>query len=661
MRSDFGYFEEQQLGRTYDAKLLRRIYPLVHHYRGWLIGSIFLVVFITLLELSLPYLIKVAIDDHIIPTNRMTPDETTSTGDPLQRAITVDLTEEDITAIVEKYPNLFSVSDRSASIDWSDLKQLEKNEVIRLRRSDVVGLGMITLVYLAIILVGFALNFGQKIIMEYTGHRIMHDLRMSLYTHIQTLSVEFFSRNPVGRLVTRVTNDVQNMHELFTSVIAFFFKDLFLLVGIAVVLLWLNWKLALATFAILPLIVYASVVFSIKARKVFRIQRIKIAEINTRFSETIAGMSVIQLFGHEPGNYRQFKQLNHDNYLAGMRQIRIMAVFMPVIEIIGILSIAIIIFYGGGRVITGSMSLGALVAFISYMKMFFRPIRDLAEKYNLLQNAMASAERIFLILDSQANLPIIQTASHVRPKGISTIQRIDFENVSFGYLAGETVLKNITFHVNAGEKLAIVGPTGSGKTTLINLLIRFYDPATGKISINHRDLKTIDPSEYRNKMALVTQDPFLFSESIRDNIFRQQRPMSDSEIRSTLEISNCHMLTDRLPHGPDTMLSEGGASISSGERQLISIARAFAQHPQVILFDEATSYIDSQTELQIQEAMEKLMQDRTAIIIAHRLSTVRNADHILVLNRGRIVERGSHMELMDRNGFYYRLYQMQSS
>ena len=661
MRSDFGYFEEQQLGKPYDAKLLRRIYPLVRRYRGWLIGSIVLVVLITLLELSLPYLIKVAIDDHIIPTGPATPEATKSTDDAPQRVITVDLTDEVIFAIVKKYPDLFVISNQTATIAWSDLKRLESKEIARLRRNNVVGLGVISLIYLVIILVDFVLNFGQKIIMEYTGHRIMHDLRMRLYTHIQTLSVEFFSRNPVGRLVTRVTNDVQNMHELFTSVIAFFFKDLFLLVGIAAVLLWLNWRLALATFAILPIIIYATIVFSIKARKVFRIQRIKIAEINTRFSETIAGMSVIQLFGHETGNYREFKQLNHENYLAGMRQIHIMAVFMPVIEILGILTIAIIIYYGGGRVITGNMSLGALVAFISYMKMFFRPIRDLAEKYNLLQNAMASAERIFLILDSQAKLPIRPAVQHDRPTDVSTIQRIDFENVSFGYLADETVLRHITFQVHAGETLAIVGPTGSGKTTLINLLIRFYDPTSGIININHRDLKTIAPADYRRKMALVTQDPFLFSESIRDNILRQQRPVSDSQLNAILQISNCSTLTDRLPHGPDTVLSEGGASISSGERQLISIARAFAQNPQVILFDEATSYIDSQTELKIQEAMEKLMQDRTAIIIAHRLSTVRNADHILVLNRGRIVERGTHSELMDRNGFYYRLYQMQSS
>jgi ATP-binding cassette subfamily B protein len=488
-----------------------------------------------------------------------------------------------------------------------------------------------------IILMDFGLNFVQRVIMEYTGHVVMHDLRMNLFGHIQTLSIDFFTRNPVGRLVTRVTNDVQNMHELFTSVIAFIFKDLFLLFGIAIVLVSLNWKLALLCFSVLPFVLYATGIFSRRAREIFRLLRIKIAEINTRFSETISGIKIVQLFRHEEHNYLEFKKLNRENYLAGMQQIRILGIFLPFIEVLGVLVLSMVILYGGSKILSGVLSLGAFVAFIQYMRMFFRPIRDLAEKYNILQNAMASAERLVL-----------------------QIKEISFENVSFNYIAGEMVLKGITLNVGAGETIAVVGPTGAGKTSLINLILRFYDPTAGRVLINGRNIKHYDSGAFRTKMALVMQEPFLFSETIRYNIFRGTTSLSEYQIEKILKASNCKGITDKLPLGPDTVLSEGGLSISSGERQLISIARAFARNPEVILFDEATSYIDSQTETQIQEALEKLMKKRTAFIVAHRLSTVRHADRIIVLNRGRIIESGTHHELMKKAGFYYQLNQLQN-
>jgi ATP-binding cassette subfamily B protein len=493
--------------------------------------------------------------------------------------------------------------------------------------------------------------------MQYTGQMIMHNLRMRLFTHIQSLSMAFFTHNPVGRLVTRVTNDVQNMDELFTSVITFIFKDLFLLFGIGVVLIVLNWKLALAAFAVMPIVFVATAVFSVKARDIFRILRIKIAEINTRFAETIGGIKVIQLFRNETDNYRQFETLNHENYLAGMRQIRVLGLFLPAVEVLGVLATAIVIYYGGGETLAGTLSLGSLVAFISYMKMFFRPIRDLAEKYNILQNAMASAERIFLILDSQSRLPL--PAPDDREHQLTKIETIDLDNVFFHYVVDEPVLQAIDLTINAGETLGVVGPTGSGKTTLVNLLTRFYDPTSGQVRLNGRDLRGYDPQAFRSKMALVMQDPFLFSETVKKNIFRTDGQMTSAEMDTILKMSNCEALIDRLPDGPETVLSEGGASISSGERQLISIARAFARNPQLILFDEATSYIDTETEIKIQDATEKLMSGRTSVIVAHRLSTVRHADRIIVLNRGRIVETGSHEELMDRRGFYYHLHQAQ--
>jgi ATP-binding cassette subfamily B protein len=563
-------------------------------------------------------------------------------------------------ALVNKYRELFTVEGTTAFISYPALSRLEKSDLALLRKDDVAGVTYITAIFLILVIINFMLNFVQKMIMEYTGHMIMHDLRIRLFGHIQNLATAFFTRNPVARLVTRTTNDVQNMHELFTSVISMIFKDLFLLCGIAVVMLVINWKLALVSFTVLPLVLYASIVFARRARGIFRELRIKIAEINTRFAETIGGIRVVQLFRQEINNYRRFKQLNHENYLAGMKQIHVLAVFLPLIEILGVVAVALVIWYGGGRVLTGSLSLGALVAFISYIRMFFRPIRDLAEKYNILQNAMASAERIFLILDSRDRLVWPAAQERKDQPGLQQISSIDFENVDFKYVDDEIILKNITFRISSGESVAVVGPTGAGKTSLINLIPRFYDPTAGRLLINNHDIRDLEASAIRSKIALVMQDPFLFSGTIRANIFQGNQNLTEPRIQSILEASNCMPLIDRLEKGLDTILTEGGASISSGERQLISIARAFARNPQLIIFDEATSYIDSPTELRIQQALEKLMQHRTSLVVAHRLSTVRNADRIIVLNRGRIVESGHHTDLMQQKGFYFRLHQLQN-
>jgi ATP-binding cassette subfamily B multidrug efflux pump len=376
---------------------------------------------------------------------------------------------------------------------------------------------------------------------------------------------------------------------------------------------------------------------------------------------------VIQLFLKEKQNYFSFKKLNHEHYLAGMRQIHVFAIFMPVVEIFGATAIAIVIFYGGGSVMGGTISLGALVAFLSYMKMFFTPIRDIAEKYNILQNAMASAERIFLILDSTETIQQAVRDVDLQPRSGSKppdtawdrISEISLENVFFEYVKNEPVLKNISFSIKAGETFAIVGPTGSGKTTIVNLVIRFYEPTSGRVLLNGVDIKKRGVSELRSKMALVMQDPFLFSETVRENITLGRRNIPEPDFQQILKDSNCQTFIKRLPDGVHTVLSEGGASISSGERQLISIARAFASHPDLIILDEATSYIDSETERNIQEALAKLMANRTSIIVAHRLSTAREADKIIVLNRGQIIETGNHAELMKLQGFYYRLNQLQ--
>ncbi|MFZ0135242.1 MAG: ABC transporter ATP-binding protein [Desulfobacterales bacterium] len=656
MQTDSGYFEEGQLDKAYDARLLRRMVPFVRPFAKPIFWSVLLVVCITLLELAVPYVTKVAIDRYIVPREGAAP-ATAAEPHADARSIEVDLARADVRAVVADHPGLFVVEGYRARLKRADLGRLDQREIAVIRRDDLGGLGVVTGFFLAIIVLDFIFNFLQKYIMEYTGQMIMHGLRIHLFTHIQGLSLAFFTRNPVGRLVTRVTNDVQNMEELFTSVITFIFKDLVLLVGIGVVLFVLNWKLALAALTVMPLVFLITAVFSVKARGIFRVLRIKIAEINTRFAETIGGIKVIQLFHKEDDNFRRFEKLNHENYLAGMSQIRVMGLFLPAVEVLGVFATAIVIYYGGAGVLDGTLSLGALVAFMSYMKMFFRPIRDLAEKYNILQNAMASAERIFLILDSRSRLPLPVGGRRIRD--LARIDTIRFDNVSFHYIAAEPVLSAIDLTIKAGETIGVVGPTGSGKTTLINLLTRFYDPVGGQVRLNGRDLRDYDPSAFRSKMALVMQDPFLFSETVAKNIFRGDGHLTPAQRQAILRMSHCEALIDKLPDGPQTLLAEGGASISSGERQLISIARAFARQPQLILFDEATSYIDSETELRIQDAMEKLMRGRTAVVVAHRLSTVRHAQRIIVLNRGRIVEAGRHEELMDRGGFYYRLHQVQ--
>ncbi len=673
MQSDFGYFEEDKLGKPYDIKLLKRLYPFSKPYRHLLFASVLLVVFITLMDLAIPYVTKIAIDRYIVPAfdNKYPASDLLKTDSksekPLDRIYQADLSDPAVAAVVEKYETLFTLHENTATIAFDNLEKLEKDDLIVLRQNDLSGVKLIAGIFLIIVLINFVLNFFQVVIMEYTGQMIMHDLRMTLFQHIQQRSLSFFTKNPVGRLVTRVTNDVQNMNELFTSVITFVFKDLFLLFGIAFVLLMLNWKLALISFAVLPFVVIGSIHFSKNSREAFLLLRIKVAEINTRISETIGGIRVIQLFGQELENFKVFARINHENYQAGMRQIHVLGIFLPFIEFTGVLAVALVIYFGGGGVLDGTISLGSLVAFISYMKMFFRPIRDIADKYNLLQNAMASAERIFLILDNKqqdASVMVSKDDLKLPSTEIQTLDKLDhidhirFQDVTFAYIPGETVLHRISLTISAGQMVAIVGPTGSGKTTLIHLIPRFYDPVSGNILVNGQDIRQIPPKLLRSKMAIVTQDPFLFSQSIRENIFSNSNHLSEKERDQIIEASNCKRVLERLPKGIETVLSEGGLSISSGERQLISIARAFARDPELIIFDEATSYIDSNTEAQIQDAMANLMKNRTSIVVAHRLSTARNADQIIVINHGRIIESGTHIELMGKQGFYYRLNQL---
>lgn len=667
MRRDYGYFEEDQLGKPYDVKLLKRLFPYVRPYGLLFLFSIGLVTAITVLDLALPYLTKVAIDRYIVQQDVM--DEKPGASQP-QRFYVADVRKPNVKGVVSRYPSFFDVEGPYARIRYEDLSELTKADLADLRKGDYAGIARIALIFIGIVICHFVFSFAHVMIMEYAGQSIIHDLRLTLFRHTQGLSVAFFTRNPIGRLVTRMTSDVQNMHEFFTSIITVLFKDIFLILGITVVLLVMNWQLALICFLMLPFIFLATVYFSRLARDVFRDIRVKIAEINTRFQETIGGIRIVQLFLQEKKNYERFRKLNHENYLAGMRQINIFAVFMPAIEILSSVTIALVIWYGGGRVLSETISLGVLVAFISYMRMFFRPIRDIAEKYNIMQSAMASSERIFLLLDTRE-----QIADPEVPRRIPDIKMgvgetgerlrsdkggiVSFENVWFSYVESEWVLKDISFTVQHGETVAIVGPTGAGKSTLIHLLERFYDPTKGSINVGGVDIRQLPKALLRARMALITQDVFLFADTVRNNITEGNPPLSHERLQEIVTASSMQRLIRGLPDGLDTVLTESGRTLSSGERQLVAFARALARDPEILILDEATSSVDTETERLIQEATVRLLQNRTAIVVAHRLSTIRHADRIIVLHRGRIREVGSHDELIAKQGLYYQLYQWQ--
>ena len=580
---------EEVLGKAYDARLMRRLLGYLGPHRRAVVLALAAIVGHSLMQLAQPYLVKLAIDEHI------------AVGNP-------------------------------------------------------AGLDRISLVFLVILFGSFVLEYVETYTMQMMGQRIMFELRMEIFSHLQRLDVGFYDRNPVGRLMTRVTTDVDALNDLFASGIISVFRDVFTLAGIMIVLLVMDWRLALVAFSVLPAIALVTQWFRKNARESYRKVRGWIARINAFLQENITGMSTVQLFGREARNFAQFDDVNRGHRDANIESIFYYATFYPAIELLGAVATALMIWVGGAWVLQDTLTMGALVAFLLYSQRFFRPISDLSEKFNILQAAMASSERIFGLLDT----PVVITGA---PAGRAITParggRIAFEDVTFAYRDDDYVLRDVSFTVEPGERVGVVGATGAGKTTIINLLMRFYDVSRGRITIDGVDVRDMTLEALRRRFGLVLQDVYLFSGTVRENIQLGHDAITEETVRRAVESVHADRFIARLEGGLDAKVAERGATLSVGQKQLLSFARALAFAPDVLVLDEATSSVDTDTELLIRDALHTLMADRTTIAIAHRLSTVQDMDKILVFHKGRLREWGTHQELLVRRGIYHTLYQLQ--
>jgi ABC-type multidrug transport system fused ATPase/permease subunit len=694
MIGEYGYMEEGKLGRPYDLSLMRRLTHYAYPYKKVILFALLLTMLITLMDLALPYLSKIAIDRYILATwHRVNlaslerPAEKEfreALGQALQESkdgAYAFVTHENLKKLDPKLlhklrssgliaergyyripPHLerdflteekdaFSLQDGSRMVPFDRVNTLKPGEILEVREKDMEGLAAVGLVLLAFLVVSFWLGYGESYLLELIGQKIMQDIRLDLFERMQSQALSFFDRHPVGRLVTRVTNDVENLNEMFKSVMITVFKDIFILTGILAVLLYLNWKLALVCFTLLPFIFGLTLLFSSMAREAFRELRAKVAKLNAFLQERITGMRIVQLFATEEFQKRSFAEINHENYIAGMKQIRVFAVFMPVMDLFSSFAVALLIWYGGVKVIGEQLSLGSLVAFIGYMQMFFRPIRDIAEKYNIMQSAMASTERIVEFLDHKEEIP--EPEQPVKPDLV--LGHLQFDQVTFEYRKEVPVLKDVSFEVKPGEMVAIVGATGAGKTTVVNLIERFYDPLDGRVLLDGVDLRRWPKKDLQRQIGLVMQDVFIFSGSLADNILLGQDQTGPDTLERAITQANARSFIQRLPKGMGQEIGEEGSNLSAGERQLLSFARALAHDPKVLILDEATSSVDPETERLIQEAILTMTRKRTTLVVAHRLSTIRRADRILVMHHGRIREQGTHEELMANKGVYYKL------
>ncbi len=529
---------------------------------------------------------------------------------------------------------------------------------VAIPRGDLGLLGLLATLYLSAILLDLVVEYGGTLLTTFVGQRVMYDLRMEIFDHLQRLSVTYFDRNPVGRLMTRVTSDVETLNELFSSGVVTIFGDVFTLVAIMGMMLVIDVKLALVTFAVIPLVWLTAALFRRRVREAFRDIRYRLARLNAFLQERLSGVRVVQLFGREAASAQRFAELNRDHLAAHLRSITVYAIFFPAVEVLTAVAMALLLWYGGLRALDGTLTVGVLAAFIQYTRRFFQPLQDLSEKFNLLQSAMASSERVFALLDEPVT--VREPADH-RPLRRPVQGEVRFEGVWFRYSTdGPWVLKDISFTASPGRTLALVGHTGAGKTTIVNLLLRFYDPERGRITVDGVDIRELTTADLRSAIGFVQQDLFLFTGDILHNL-TLGAPISADAARLAAQRVGADRFIERLPSGYGHRLGERGRNLSVGERQLLSFARALALDPRILVLDEATSSVDAEAEAQIQRAIAELMAGRTSLVVAHRLSTILHADEILVLHHGEVRERGTHRELLAAGGLYERLYQLQLS
>ena len=627
--------EEEILGKAYDARLMRRLVTYLRPYRAQVTIAIVAVVLKSICEVLGPYLIKVSVDRYLAPTGA------------------------------------------STSGLWSWLSPDPRR-----------GVGQIAGIYFALLVFGFVFEFLKTYYMQLTGQKFMFDLRSQIFRHLQRMHVGFYDKNPVGRLVTRVTTDVDALNDMFTSGVEAIFDDLFVLLGILSVMLCLNWKLALITFAVLPFIVIATKIFRDKVRDSYRRIRLAIARINAYLQEHISGMVVLQLFNRERKAYTRFAEINRSHMDAYKDSILAYALYYPTVDLFSAIAVACVLWYGGldvisshtvksmslefnrhslisFRVMEAAASLGIVIAFTQYAMRFFRPIMDFSEKYNILQGAMAASERIFKLIDTP--IDIVSPAITKKPQGPG---RIEFDHVWFAYRdledgtaeassAPDWILRDVSFTIEPGETVAVVGHTGAGKTTMISLLLRFYDVQKGAIRIDGVDVKDMDLVDLRSRFGVVLQDPFLFTGTIGGNIRLGTDRIQQQHIQQAAEDVNLSDFIATLPKGFDEEVRERGSTLSTGQKQLISFARALAHEPKILILDEATSSVDTETEFKVRAALARMVEGRTSLIIAHRLSTIQRADKIIVMHKGQLREMGTHQELLAQRGIYYKLYQLQ--
>ena len=524
-----------------------------------------------------------------------------------------------------------------------------------IKASDLHGLDVIAGLYLLVLIASFVFQFFQNYLMQYIGQKVMFDLRSNVFAHLHKMSFSYFDKNPIGKMITRVVNDVEVLNEMLTSGLILIFSDLFTLIGIFAVMLYLDWRLTLVVCMVIPVLAFVTRLYRIRARDALRKNRAHVTELNSYLEENLSGVDTVQSFNLEMTNLENFTGINRDRLKEDLRTVYYNALYMPSIDLFSSLAVGMVIWYGGGRFVQDEIQLGTLVAFIQYLQKFFEPVRDLAEKFNIIQTAMASSERIFELLDTPEQLPDkIPSHPDFKLKG-----KVEFKNVGFAYNDENFILEDISFSLPEGESLAIVGATGSGKSTLINVLCRFYDIQKGDILFDGKSIRDINKYDLRRQIALVQQDVFLFSGNILDNIRLGNQEVSQKEIESVSQAVGSHNFISSLPFKYDQELKEGGVGISSGQRQLISFARALASNPSILVLDEATSSVDPETESQIQSGIQELTRGRTSIIIAHRISTLMHADRVLVLKNGKILEFGPRRELLEQKGIFYKLCQSQ--